>query len=50
MPAARPRNVEHYTSAILQTPPGESVNALPSAEVMAAIDPASQVDRGVERP
>jgi dihydroorotase len=37
MPTPKPRNTEHYTSAILQTPPGVPVNALPSAEVMAAL-------------
>jgi dihydroorotase len=37
MPTPKPRNTEHYTSAILQTPVGVPVNALPSAEVMAAL-------------
>ena len=50
MPAARPRNVEHYTSAILQKPPGDPLNALPSAEIMAAIDPAAHAHGGVVRP
>jgi dihydroorotase len=37
MQTPKPRNTEHYTSAILQTPAGVPVNALPSAEVMAAL-------------
>jgi dihydroorotase-like cyclic amidohydrolase len=37
MPTPQPRNTEHYTSAILQTPAGVPVNALPSADVMAAL-------------
>jgi allantoinase len=37
MPTPRPRNTEHYTSAILQTPSGVSVNAVPSTDVMATL-------------
>ena len=33
MPAARPRNTEHYSSAILATPPGVRPNALPAEDV-----------------
>jgi len=33
MPVARPRNTEHYSSAILETPPGVPVNAVPVGEI-----------------
>jgi dihydroorotase len=33
MPAARPRNTEHYSSAILRTPPGVPATAVPVGEV-----------------
>lgn len=33
MPAPKPRNTEHYSSAILQTPPGVPVNAVPTGEL-----------------
>lgn len=33
MPAARPRNTEHYSSAILQTPAGVRPNARPAEDV-----------------
>jgi dihydroorotase len=33
MPAAKPRNTEHYSSAILETPPGVPVNAVPVGEI-----------------
>eukprot|EP01034_Spumella_vulgaris_P017012 gene17012-21690_t len=33
MPVARPRNTEHYSSAILETPPGVPVNAVPEVRV-----------------
>lgn len=33
MPAPRPRNTEHYSSAILQTPAGVPANAVPVGEV-----------------
>lgn len=33
MPAARPRNTEHYSSAILAGPPGVRPNALPAEDV-----------------
>jgi allantoinase len=33
MPAAKPRNTEHYSSAILQTPPGVPATAVPAGEV-----------------
>ena len=32
MPTPKPRNTEHYSSAILQTPHGVPVNALPVGE------------------
>ena len=32
MPLARPRNTEHYTSAILSTPPGVAPNATPAPQ------------------
>ncbi|KAF1068340.1 dihydroorotase family protein [Variovorax sp.] len=33
MPVAKPRNTEHYSSAILETPPGVPVNAVPVGEI-----------------
>jgi dihydroorotase len=33
MPAAKPRNTEHYSSAILETPPGVPRTAVPVSEV-----------------
>lgn len=33
MPTAKPRNTEHYSSAILETPPGVPRNAVPVGEV-----------------
>jgi allantoinase len=33
MPAPKPRNTEHYSSAILQTPPGVPATAVPAGEV-----------------
>jgi dihydroorotase len=33
MPTARPRNTEHYSSAILTTPVGVRPNALPAEDV-----------------
>ena len=45
MPAAQPRNTEHYSSAILQTPAGEPVNALPSAQVLAEIGAGADAGR-----
>ncbi|WP_208510393.1 allantoinase AllB [Variovorax paradoxus] len=33
MPVARPRNTEHYSSAILETPPGVPANAVPVGEI-----------------
>ena len=33
MPAAKPRNTEHYSSAILQTPPGVPATAVPTGAV-----------------
>lgn len=34
MPTPKPRNTEHYSSAILQTPQGVPVNALPIGELL----------------
>jgi dihydroorotase len=33
MPTAKPRNTEHYSSAILRTPPGVPETATPVGEI-----------------